>query len=69
MMYVVQIEWNSLSTNEEQIPEHMQDILNEFRSVFDIPKELPPIRAYDHKISFIDPNPDFTCTPFTRKIK
>lgn len=34
----------------------MQLILNEFNSVFNIPKELPPTKAYDHKIPLIDPN-------------
>lgn len=48
--------WNLLFAEEEHLSENMQLILNEFSSVFNIPKELPPTKAYDHKIPLIDPN-------------
>lgn len=73
VLYVVQTEENSLSTEEEHILEDMQDILNEFSLVFDIPKELTPTRVCDHKIPLICPN-HLVCArpyryPFTIKMK
>lgn len=63
VMYVVQI-GHSVSTEEESIAEDSQVLLNEFSSVFDIPKELPPSRAYDHNIPLMDPQQSVCARPY-----
>lgn len=55
MVFVVQVEGNSGNTEEESVSEDLQALLEEFSSVFDIPKALPPSIAYDHKIPLINP--------------
>jgi hypothetical protein len=37
-------------TDDEQIPDIIAKVLDEFPNVFDEPKELPPHREYDHTI-------------------
>lgn len=37
--------------NHEEIPEPIQTVLQQFESVFQDPKQLPPHRVFDHSIT------------------
>lgn len=49
---------------EEKVPEDIQLILEKFQVVFDIPKQLPPVRSCDHRIPLIDPTKTIRARPY-----
>ena len=44
--------------------EEIQQVLSEYESVFDVPKELPPKRAHDHKIPLVPNTPHVIIRPY-----
>lgn len=64
VMHVVQVEGSSVNTEDESVAKDLQILSDEFSLVFDIPKELPPSRAYNHKILLINPQQLVCAKPY-----
>nr|GEV82965.1 hypothetical protein [Tanacetum cinerariifolium] len=40
----------SAKPNTQDVPQNLQFLLEEYNDVFEVPKELPPVRSHDHRI-------------------
>ena len=42
------------TTSQKSVPDDLQQLLDYYKVLFEVPKGLPPPREYDHKIPFVD---------------
>lgn len=65
ILYMIQVqpEQNKDQPNQS-IPPELQDILNQFDSVFESPTELPPARPGDHQIPLLEGTQPFCLRPY-----
>ncbi|XP_060170844.1 uncharacterized protein LOC132601798 [Lycium barbarum] len=54
----------TLNSQQVEIAPDLQKLLDQFSSLFEVPKELPPRRAHDHKIILKDGVPPVNVRPY-----
>jgi ribulose bisphosphate carboxylase small subunit len=65
ILYLVQLyELSSTPTTTQQLPQDLQQIIQQFSTVFDPPNSLPPQRSGDHKIPLLEGAQPFCRRPY-----
>lgn len=65
LLYMIQLYAVDLvQPNQSDIPPKLQDIIQQFDSVFSPPTELPPPRQGDHSIPLLDGAQPFSLRPY-----
>ncbi|GJY99870.1 retrotransposable element Tf2, partial [Tanacetum coccineum] len=54
----------SAKPNTHNVPENLQTLLGEYNDVFEVPKELPPVRSHDHRIPLKEGTPTINIRPY-----
>ncbi|GJU05072.1 putative mitochondrial protein [Tanacetum coccineum] len=54
----------SAKPNTQIVPKNLQTLLGEYNDVFEIPKELPPVRSHDHRIPLKEGTPTINIRPY-----
>ncbi|GKB06132.1 reverse transcriptase [Tanacetum coccineum] len=57
--------WQMESNEDGSMNATIQEVLDDFKSVFEVPKELPPQRAHDHIIPLMLNTPTINIRPYT----
>ncbi|GJV83496.1 reverse transcriptase [Tanacetum coccineum] len=53
-----------MNNNEGSLNADIQEVLNDFKFVFEVPKELPPQRSHDHSIHLLPNTPPINIIPY-----